>query len=81
METENRMFIRRNSRLSNWWDGLLLTRWPTKAALALAMLALVLTLCSLLTSCASPCRPAVEPNRILARTLDSAIGINCTWRY
>ena len=46
------------------------------------------TRCSLLMSCASPCRPTADPARldrltqIPNRTLpDLGIGINCEWRY
>lgn len=61
-------------------------RLLSKAALSLAMLSLVLALCSLLMSCA--CRPTADPARLdrliqihNQTLLDSGIAINCEWSF
>jgi NADH:ubiquinone oxidoreductase subunit 6 (subunit J) len=79
------VLIHRHCQKSNWWDGPPLPAWPPKLALTLMMLALVLFLVNLLTGCASPCHPTLQPGLMNAvpgpAGMVEQLGIVCDWSF
>lgn len=73
----------RRCRRLNWYRIL-------QGYLALLILLNLIILVLLLTSCATPCHPSINPDRInrlipiptrASAALDLGIGIECEWRY
>lgn len=70
---------------SCWWAGRRPVLWPMRLLSALLVLSMILLLAALLTGCASPCRPSIQPNMTSAATgragMVESIGILCQWAY
>lgn len=81
--------IERQTRRVPFGPYLRIPQWPLRLAGLAWFLALILALIGLLTGCASPCHPTVDPiqwKRLIEPNpinpwWDLGIGIDCSWRF
>lgn len=85
------LWIRTEQRVRQpqWWQRPPLPLWPLKLAGVAWLLALLLALIGLLTGCASPCQPTLDPSRLKPLIENptalpawaGVIAINCSWSF